>query len=332
MIILLLDNLNFYTTFAFILGVFTSILIAFVGMYIATNSNVRVAYIAYFYGKSFEDEIKYMKSFNVAFRGGLVLGFSLVSICLLTLTTLIMSYICKHILITDIIQPHDKKTFTDTFQYIVGYSLGISSVALFCRVGGGIYTKSADVGADLVGKVIINLNKIRLNLKEDSPDNPATIADNVGDNVGDITGMGSDLLCSLVGTLISGLIISSSSDDLIKDELFYFPLIITASAIFVCIFSSFFATQVMKVTNGDNIETALKSQLLISSILLTPIIYYLSIKILPQNVIFDFMETSIESFNYRAIVCILSGLWSGLLIAYITDYYTSNKKQYFNIK
>jgi len=159
----------------------------------------------------------------------------------------------------DILGPNDLKSFTETFQYIVGYSLGVSSVALFCRVGGGIYTKSADVGADLVGKVIKFLKKIRLNLKEDSPENPATIADNVGDNVGDITGTGSDLLCSLVGTLVSGLIIAASSNDMIKNDLFYFPFIIAASAIFICIFSSFFATQVMKVTNGDNIETALKS-------------------------------------------------------------------------
>ena len=167
-----------------------------------------------------------------------------------------------------------------------------------------------------------------MKLKEDSPENPATIADNVGDNVGDITGTGSDLMCSLIGCLTAGLVIASSSNELVKGQLFYFPLVIASSAIIVCILSSFFATQVMKVTNGDNIETALKSQLLISTILLTPTIIYLSLKILPESVAFDFMEKNINSFNTAAIICILSGLWSGLLIAYVTDYYTSNKNMY----
>jgi inorganic pyrophosphatase len=225
--------------------------------------------------------------------------------------------------------PKSTEDYTRMFQHLVGYSLGVSSVALFCRVGGGIYKKYADVGADLVGKVNSLFSQLRYNLKEDSPENPATIADNVGDNVGDITGMGSDLLCSLTGTLCAALVISSTSEEFVKNKLFYFPFVIAVSGIIICIISSLFATQVMKVTNGDNIETALKSQLLISTVLLTPMIFFLTLKILPETV--TLYGSMITNFNKLSVICILCGLWSGLIIAYVTDYYTSSKNQYFII-
>jgi len=140
------------------------------------------------------------------------------------------------------------------YECIAGYGLGGSTVALFGRVGGGIYTKAADVGADLVGKV-------ENCFKEDSPKNPATIADNVGDNVGDIAGMGSDLFGSFAEATAAALAISSSSLNIYSVDngaaLFY-PLVITALGLVGCFFTSIFATHIMKVDDNSKIEYTLK--------------------------------------------------------------------------
>jgi len=137
------------------------------------------------------------------------------------------------------------------FEAIAGYGLGGSTVALFGRVGGGIYTKAADVGADLVGKVVENLD-------EDSIMNPGVIADNVGDNVGDIAGMGSDLFGSFAEATCACLVISATSPEIVDSNAFYFPLIISAAGIFVGIFTSFLATSCMKVNEISQIERTLK--------------------------------------------------------------------------
>jgi inorganic pyrophosphatase len=121
------------------------------------------------------------------------------------------------------------------FEVIAGYGLGGSAVALFGRVGGGIYTKAADVGADLVGKVVNDLD-------EDSIMNPGTIADNVGDNVGDIAGMGADLFGSLAESTCACLVISGTSTELINKAGYYFPLLISATGLFVCFFTSLVAS------------------------------------------------------------------------------------------
>ena len=170
-------------------------------MYIATRANVRTTYQAYmFYGKQGTSNFKnpeaqsLKNAFITAFRGGCVMGFILVSLALAILTFLIMVY--KRIL-----DPQDLEKFKELFEAIAGYGLGGSTVALFCRVGGGIYTKAADVGADLVGKNFLGLD-------EDSPENPAVIADNVGDNVGDIAGMGSDLFGSFAESTCAALVIN----------------------------------------------------------------------------------------------------------------------------
>lgn len=126
------------------------------------------------------------------------------------------------------------------FECIAGYGLGGSTIALFGRVGGGIYTKAADVGSDLAGKVVQGL-------PEDSPLNPGVIADNVGDNVGDIAGMGSDLFGSFAESSCACLVISATSQEIIKSGAYYFPLMITASGIIVCLFVSFVATSCMVI-------------------------------------------------------------------------------------
>jgi len=137
------------------------------------------------------------------------------------------------------------------FELIAGYGLGGSSVALFGRVGGGIYTKAADVGADLVGKTLKDL-------KEDDPSNPGTIADNVGDNVGDIAGMGADLFGSLAESTCAALVVSSTSIELIQTtDALYFPLMITASGI-VASFASVLLVHLWTVT-VDNVQSVLKA-------------------------------------------------------------------------
>jgi|LauGreDrversion4_2_1035121.scaffolds.fasta_scaffold49058_6 H(+)-translocating pyrophosphatase len=292
-----------YTTIAFLIGAGTSLLSGYIGMYIATRANVRVTYLAAT-GKTEEESLK--NAFNMAFMGGCVMGFCLVSLALSILLVII-------IIFTQIFEPQ-ADTFIHLFEFISGYGLGGSTVALFCRVGGGIYTKAADVGADLVGKNELGLN-------EDSPENPATIADNVGDNVGDIAGMGSDLFGSFAESTCAALVISGSSPELCQGANYLFPLVLSAVGILVCIVTSFFATHIMPVTQKSKIESTLKYQLIISTILLTPAIIVVCLVFLPETINF---QTVKNSSNVYIMICALSGLWSGLIIGYLTDYFTSN--------
>jgi H(+)-translocating pyrophosphatase len=312
-VILLVDGFKFYTCFAFILGCITSLVSGFIGMYVATRANVRVAYQALIHEK--EPQSAYTEAFNVAFRGGCVMGFCLVSLALAILSLLIMGYV-------SILAPKDPEAFRHMFEVIAGYGLGGSTVALFCRVGGGIYTKAADVGADLIGK-----NK--LGLDEDSPENPATIADNVGDNVGDIAGMGSDLFGSFAESTCAALVISGTSIELTSGANFLWPLVLSASGILVCIITSFFATNIMQVKAQNEIQKTLTWQLIISTIILTPVIVLLALYGLPAS--FEFVsgegptEMVLKSTNSGVMTCALFGLYAGLLIGYVTDYFTSNE-------
>lgn len=162
------------------------------------------------------------------------------------------------------------------FEAIAGYGLGGSTVALFGRVGGGIFTKAADVGADLVGKVVENID-------EDSIMNPGTIADNVGDNVGDIAGMGSDLFGSFAEATCACLVISASSKELIASNAFYYPLMISAAGIVVGIVTSFFSTHILSIDQYENIERSLKFQIGFSTILMTPCLYITAMWCLPSE-------------------------------------------------
>lgn len=194
----------------------------YIGMMIATTTNVKVTYLCNF---SIDE------GFITAFNGGQVLGFVLVGLALGILDLLILAYRPNilHVIGENGTKLQIEKQVQYLFEFISGYGLGASTVALFGRVGGGIYTKAADVGADLAGKV-------GEKLEEDSPLNPGTIADNVGDNVGDIAGMGADLFGSLAEATCAALVVSSSSWPIIETpNAIYFPLLITA----VGIFSSF---------------------------------------------------------------------------------------------
>jgi len=179
-----------YTAFAFAIGALTSMGCGALGMLVATYSNYRTAIKA---RNSLAD------AFRVAYQAGCVMGFALVSFGLMMLALVIIIF---KAIKTDSVTGH--YNIQELFESVAGYGLGGSTVALFARVGGGIYTKAADVGADLVGKV-------EQNLPEDSPKNPATIADNVGDNVGDVAGMGADLFGSFAEATCAALVISSTN-------------------------------------------------------------------------------------------------------------------------
>ena len=191
------EKFTFFVTFAFLVGAITSIASGYIGMWISVRTNVRVSKMA---NSSLHD------AFIVAFRGGSVLGFCLVGLGLLNLLLIIMLY--KKIFLNLNVSVTGRG-YREMFEVIAGYGLGGSAVALFGRVGGGIYTKAADVGADLVGKVVHDLD-------EDSIMNPGTVADNVGDNVGDIAGMGADLFGSLAESTCACLVISGTSTELIN--------------------------------------------------------------------------------------------------------------------
>ena len=268
-----------YTATAYLIGSGTSILAGYIGMRIAVYTNTRTTYNCC---------IDPHTGFMTAFRGGQVLGFTLVGLALLILHLIIVIF--RETWFLDALQSMyeeadgqcaDKGTegckqetaelVRRLFELVAGYGLGGSSVALFGRVGGGIYTKAADVGADLVGKTVHDL-------KEDDVNNPGTIADNVGDNVGDIAGMGADLFGSLAESTCAALVVSSTSYDLISNaESLYFPLSVTAAGLLAS-FLSVCLVHVSTVTVA-NVQTVLKAQIGLSTLLMTacvvPVIYAL---------------------------------------------------------
>ncbi|GJP53001.1 hypothetical protein CLOM_g12149 [Closterium sp. NIES-68] len=289
-----------FSTLAFILGALTSTGSGYLGMKIATYANART---------TLEARKGIPAAFVVAFRAGSVMGFLLSANGLLVLFLTILAY---------------KKYYGDDwaglYESITGYGLGGSSVALFGRVGGGIYTKAADVGADLVGKV-------ERNIPEDDPRNPAVIADNVGDNVGDIAGMGSDLFGSFAESTCAALVISALSQPG-KDHDFSamcFPLLVSGAGILVCLITTIIATDVQQVKEKAEIEPALKKQLVISTVLMTPVIFLVALYALPPTFNITVVgqgEKVVQ--NWYAFACVASGLWAGLLIGFVTEYFTSN--------
>ena len=217
------------------------------------------------------------------------------------------------------------RPFADTvelMEYVAGFGLGGSCIAMFGRVGGGIYTKAADVGADLAGKVVEDL-------PEDDPHNPGTIADNVGDNVGDVAGMGSDLFGSFGEASCAALLVGASSPMIVAAGwgALMFPMTISGSGIIVCLITNFFATDFFVVKKEEDIEKVLKTQLLVSSLLMTPCLYYLAMYFLPMatcgECIGGFVIGGVCSSPLKAFFCVAFGLWGGCAIGFITEYYTS---------
>merc|ERR1719375_202815 len=201
------------------------------------------------------------------------MGYALCSVGVLVLYILLTIY-------RTLFGAHDMEKMMDC---VAGYGLGGSTVAMFGRVGGGIYTKAADVGADLVGKVVAGL-------EEDDPKNPATIADNVGDNVGDIAGMGADLFGSFAESTCAALVIAASvvagSEDqssLIDAgwDALMFPVAISSAGIVVCMLCSFVATDIRPVRSQPDIEKVLKVQIVLTAVLMVPVTYGLAQCLLP---------------------------------------------------
>jgi inorganic pyrophosphatase len=213
-------------------------------------------------------------------------------------------------------------------------------MALFGRVGGGIFTKAADVGADLSGKVAgVKKGDQMFFLDEDSPLNPATIADNVGDNVGDVAGMGSDLFGSFAEASCAALVISASSAEIVSGgyAALMFPLSISAAGIVMCMLTSFLATHVMEVAKHQDVEKVLKVQLFVSAVLMTGACYPLAHALLPDKFGFqDYKQISTDATEQKlrqectrlgAWACVTCGLWGGCIIGFITEYYTSHSYQ-----
>ena len=171
--------------------------------------------------------------------------------------------------------------------------MGGSSIALFGRVGGGIYTKAADVGADLVGKVVHGI-------PEDSPKNPAVVADLVGDNVGDIAGMGADLFGSFAESTCAALVIAAQNADLYNHGwcAICFPVLISAAGIFVCFLTSFIATNIKPVLKESDIDVALRVQMVVSAALMVPAVYILAIGTLPDNFSIDGVSRNRNDYWY----------------------------------
>ncbi len=263
--------INWQTAVAFILGAFISALAGNIGMRIATHANVRTTEAA---KKSLNAALK------IAFRSGSVMGLSVVGLGLLGILVLFWAF--------------GVEAHPGALEMILGFSFGASSIALFARVGGGIYTKAADVGADLVGK-------IEAGIPEDDPRNPAVIADNVGDNVGDVAGMGADLYESYVGSIISAMLLGAVSFGL---KGIVFPLALAGLGIVASVIGTFF----VRTENDKRINAALRNGLIVSSVLVAIGTYFL------DKFYFG---------NLGIFWASVAGLVAGVLIGVLTEYYTS---------
>lgn len=283
-------NEGIYTAGAFAFGAIISIASGFIGMVIATAGNVRTTVSA---NKSLSD------AFNVAVHSGAVMGFGLVSLA--TLGLLVVYLALK------MMMPAELPTHI-LMEVIAGFGLGGSSIALFARVGGGIFTKAADVGADLVGKV-------EAGIPEDDPRNPAVIADNVGDNVGDVAGMGADLFGSCAESTCAAMVISAIAFSGNTDALLY-PIAISAIGIPVSLVSLL----MVNVTTEDQVGPALKRMLIISSVLMAIAMYFVTEMMVPAN--FEILGEAYTSMGVYW--CFLTGLVAGLLVGLMTEYYTSH--------
>jgi K(+)-stimulated pyrophosphate-energized sodium pump len=292
------DGSNGMVAVSFIVGAFCSALAGFIGMKVATKANVRTTQAA---------RTSLGKALEVAFAGGAVMGLGVVGLGVLGLSSLFMLYSGQGWVISEVL------------NVLSGFSLGASSIALFARVGGGIYTKAADVGADLVGKV-------EAGIPEDHPLNPATIADNVGDNVGDVAGMGADLFESYVGSIIGTMVLGaafvtipafqSSFDGL---GAIYLPLVLAAVGIVMSIIGTFF----VKVKDGGDPQAALNIGEFGSAGLMVVASYFVIDQMLPETWIFK----GIEYTSMGVFWATIAGLVAGLLVGKVTEYYTATGKK-----
>ncbi len=291
------ENSHPLLALSFVVGAFCSAFAGFLGMRVATKANVRTTNAA---------RTSLGKALEVAFAGGSVMGLGVVGLGVLGLSSLFLLY--------TYLFGVDFDNIGKVLNVLAGFSLGASSIALFARVGGGIYTKAADVGADLVGKV-------EAGIPEDHPLNPATIADNVGDNVGDVAGMGADLFESYVGSIIGTMVLGASFVVLPEFASSYnglgavmLPLVLAGSGIIMSILGTFF----VKVKEGGSPQKALDIGEFGSSILMIIVSVFIIKFMLPESwVIGDKTFTAMGVFYAT-----LAGLLAGLGIGKITEFHT----------
>lgn len=293
---------------SFVLGAICSATAGYIGMKAATKANVRTTQAA---------KTSLSKALNVSFTGGAVMGLGVAGLAVLGLGGLFI--ILKHFFApgTDA----NPEGMLRTIEVLTGFSLGAESIALFARVGGGIYTKAADVGADLVGKV-------EAGIPEDDPRNPATIADNVGDNVGDVAGMGADLFGSYVATVLATMVLGqetiATGDNFYGLSPILLPMLIAGAGIILSIIGTFF----VKISNNAGLNTATVQKalnmgnwgsMILAGIVSAALVYY----ILPVN-----MELRGHEFTRNGVMgAILVGLGVGVLMSVITEYYTAMGKR-----
>jgi len=293
---------NALIALSFVVGAICSGLAGLFGMRVATAANVRTAHAA---------QKGLPAALDVAFSGGAVMGMSVVGLGVIGLGGLVLLFGT-----TDLIGGSlagDKVTLV--LNVVSGFSLGASSIALFARVGGGIFTKAADVGADLVGKV-------EAGIPEDDPRNPATIADNVGDNVGDVAGMGADLFESYVGAIIGSMVLGITWMNVgnVGNAPVLLPLFIAAAGIVISILATF----LVKTKEGGNPQTALDTGTWVAAICMLGVSYFLINEFLGTG---TFKIPGGGEFTANGVFfAVLGGLVAGTLIGIVTEYYTSDHK------
>lgn len=281
---------------AFALGAVCSGLAGFIGMRVATQSNARTASAA---------RIGLAEALEISFAGGSVMGLSVVGFAMAGISIVLLS-------VGKIYGTDSAALESVVFPILSGFSLGASSIALFARVGGGIFTKAADIGADLVGKV-------EAGIPEDDHRNPATIADNVGDNVGDVAGMGADLFESYVGSIVGAMIlgIESAGTDALRLRLAVLPLILAALGIVASIIGVF----LVRVKPGSSPQRALNFGTF-SAAVISALFMYFAVRSLLAGETFQQSAGSLGIF-----LCAIVGLVAGLLIGALTEYFTGVGKR-----
>ena len=304
---------------AFIIGAVFSALAGNIGMRIATEANARTAEAA---------KTSLPKALQVSFGGGTVMGLGVAGLAVFGLTILFLFFLNQFI----VGEQSFYMEMTVVLETLAGFSLGAESIALFARVGGGIYTKAADVGADLVGKV-------EAGIPEDDPRNPATIADNVGDNVGDVAGMGADLFGSYVATVLAAMVLGNyvirdmSVENQFTDQFnnmgpILLPVVIAGFGILASIIGTFFVKISDNTSKESKVQSALDLGNWISIIITLLASYYLIDWMLPSKMSMMFFGEGyriVSSINVFGAACI--GLSVGALISLVTAYYTSLGKK-----
>ncbi|HUC79849.1 MAG TPA: sodium-translocating pyrophosphatase [Flavisolibacter sp.] len=312
------EESHWFIAVAFVIGAFFSALAGYIGMRAATKANVRTAHAA---------RTSLSKALNVSFTGGAVMGMGVAGLAVLGLGGLfivLLKWMAPGALATG----HE---VTRAIEVLTGFSLGAESIALFARVGGGIYTKAADVGADLVGKV-------EAGIPEDDPRNPATIADNVGDNVGDVAGMGADLFGSYVATVLATIVLGHEvgATDVMTNPVAltdgfegFSPILLPMLIAGVGILFSIVGTWFVRISDSAGIKTSVVQNALNlgnwGSIILTAIAsYFLCTLILPEG---NMYLRGFEFDRMDVFYAILVGLVVGTLMSIITEYYTAMGKR-----